>query len=400
MLSWLIAGGVRAQSPQPEPTPIDCWWRTSAGAVRIGEPFSFVLTCAVFDSDAVKVVPDQSRLDPSVAQMAPFEVLGGSHGPDIRRGDRRFFQYEYTLRLIGEDLFGKDVKLPETRIGYRIQSRVAQGAASEGRDRTYTLPPESIRVLSTVPADAAAIRDAPAASFAEIDERAFRASALRIAGGALLALGTLSAILALVKLLERYRQHVPDARRLVPDTAILRRVGRELSAVQREREGSGWTPELASRALASLRIAGNYAAHRPVGQTMASDGGARAEGTIAVPRGLFGRGRVLVSGSMTAGRLARARKAADAHGAANGRAAALDALEDALARFTRAQYGRGDGSDAAQGDAALDAAALDASLAGSRRVLRRLALDQTWVAKRIAAVGGARDRRGAGAWAD
>ena len=57
--------------------PLKCWWRTSAGAVRIAEPFSVVLTCAVLETDAATVVVDQSRLEPSVVQFAPFEVLGG-----------------------------------------------------------------------------------------------------------------------------------------------------------------------------------------------------------------------------------------------------------------------------------------------------------------------------------
>jgi hypothetical protein len=27
-------------------------------------------------------------------QMAPFEIIGGTHAPDVRRGLRRFIQYE------------------------------------------------------------------------------------------------------------------------------------------------------------------------------------------------------------------------------------------------------------------------------------------------------------------
>src|SRR5438067_7746228 len=113
-----------AAAAQPTETadPLQCWWRTSAGAVRVGEPVSVVLTCAVLETEAATVVVDQSRLEPSVVQFAPFEVLGGSHGADLRRGDRRFFQYEYRVRLIAENQFGKDVVLPETKLNYRIQS--------------------------------------------------------------------------------------------------------------------------------------------------------------------------------------------------------------------------------------------------------------------------------------
>src|SRR5713101_9214520 len=113
-----VVATARAQDIQTD--PLQCWWRTSAGAIRVGEPFAVVLTCAVLESDAATVVVDQSRLEPSVVQFAPFEVLGGSHGADIRSDLRRFFQYEYRLRLIAENLFGRDAALPETKLSYRV----------------------------------------------------------------------------------------------------------------------------------------------------------------------------------------------------------------------------------------------------------------------------------------
>src|SRR6266571_4010940 len=102
-----VVATARAQNVQTD--PLQCWWRTSAGAVRVGEPFTVVLTCAVIETDAAQVVVDQSRLEPAVMQFAPFEVLGGSHGADLRTDERRFFQYEYRMRLIAENQFGKDV---------------------------------------------------------------------------------------------------------------------------------------------------------------------------------------------------------------------------------------------------------------------------------------------------
>src|SRR6185369_5493763 len=149
--------------------PLQCWWRTSAGAIRVGEQFTIVLTCAVLETEAATVVVDQSRLEPSVVQFAPFEVLGGSHGADLRTDQRRFFQYEYRLRLIAENVFGKDVALPETKLSYHVQSRVGQKTSLQGRDQAYLLPPQSIRVMSLVPADAADIRDTSAETFTDID---------------------------------------------------------------------------------------------------------------------------------------------------------------------------------------------------------------------------------------
>src|SRR5438445_1936823 len=225
--------------------PLQCWWRTSAGAVRVGEPFTLVLTCAVLESDAATVVVDQSRLEPSVVQFAPFEVLGGSHGADLRTDLRRFFQYEYRLRLIAENLFGRDVALPDTKVSYRVQSKVGQNTSLQGRDQSYVLPAQSVRVLSLVPSDASDIRDTSAETFSDLDQRAFRANLLVVIGGVLLVVAGLLALLALVRLFARYRKPAAISNRLIGDATILRGVGRELTAVRRQRENNGWSPERA-----------------------------------------------------------------------------------------------------------------------------------------------------------
>src|SRR5437667_8749102 len=154
LLINIAAVALASAQPTQSADPLQCWWRTSAGAIRVGEPFSVVLTCAVLETEAATVVVDQSRLEPSVVQFAPFEVLGGSHGADLRTDQRRFFQYEYRMRLIAENQFGKDVSLPETKLSYHIQSSVGQKTSLQGRDQSYILPPLSLRVLSLVPADA------------------------------------------------------------------------------------------------------------------------------------------------------------------------------------------------------------------------------------------------------
>ncbi|HKB11384.1 MAG TPA: hypothetical protein VKD69_12035 [Vicinamibacterales bacterium] len=264
MLLLLGAAASFAQDVQTD--PLQCWWRTSAGAVRVGEPFAVVLTCAVLETDAATVVPDQSRLEPSVVQFAPFEVLGGSHGADLRTDQRRFFQYEYRLRLIAENMFGKDAALPETKISYRVQSKVGRNTAIQGRDQTYVLPAQSIKVLSLVPADAADIRDTPVETFGDIDQRSFRANLFTVVGTTLFVVAGLLALLGAVRLYRRYRAPVTAAERPITDGAILRGVGRELATVRRERDSNGgWTPDLAARALAALRVAATYALGRRVG---------------------------------------------------------------------------------------------------------------------------------------
>ena len=68
-----LMGLASTGAAQPAPTreagaqnvavdPIRCWWRTSAGAVRVGEQFDLSLTCAVLQTEAVSVVVDESRL--------------------------------------------------------------------------------------------------------------------------------------------------------------------------------------------------------------------------------------------------------------------------------------------------------------------------------------------------
>src|SRR6478672_11422993 len=221
MLAAAAVAGAAAQTVQTD--PLQCWWRTSAGAVRVGEPFTVVLTCAVLETDDATVVVDQTRLEPSVVQFAPYETLGGSHGADLRTDQRRFFQYEYRLRLIADGMFGRDVPLPDTKISYRVQSKVGQKTSLQGRDQTYVMPAQSMRVLSLVPSDASDIRDTSASdTFGDIDQRAFRANLFTVIGSVLFVLAALMAILGLVRLFQRYRKPAAAAsERLISDRAIL-----------------------------------------------------------------------------------------------------------------------------------------------------------------------------------
>ncbi len=377
-IALLVLAASQAAAQDISTDPLQCWWRTSAGAVKIGEPFSVVLTCAVVETDAATVVVDQSRLEPSVVQFPPFEVLGGAHGADLRTDQRRFFQYEYRLRLIAENMFGKDAALPETKISYRVQSKVGQKTSIQGRDQTYMMPAQSVRVLSLVPADASDIRDASAETFGDIDRRAFRANLFTIVGTVLFVVAGLLAVLALVRLFRRYRTPASAANRPITDRAILRGVGAELRAVRRERDNAGgWSPELAGRALAALRIPSAYALGRKVGVAATGSPSGQAEprlGGLTLRTGWIRTKDLGVSGAATAQTVAREQ----ARGAGNGRRAAmLDALAQALAAFTSAQYGRGEGT--------LDDPALDRALDTAFDVLKRMRLEQTWIMKRWSA---------------
>jgi hypothetical protein len=380
LLVLAAASGAGAQNVETD--PLQCWWRTSSGAIRVGEPFTVMLTCAVLETDAATVVVDQTRLEPSVVQFAPFEVLGGSHGADLRTDQRRFFQYVYRLRLIAENLFGKDVALPETKLSYRVQSKVGDKAAAlQGRDQAYMLPAQSVRVMSLVPTDASDIRDtAPGETFGDLDQRAFRANLLTIIGSVLFVLAGLFALLALVRFARRFKKTTTASERLIGDAAILRGVGRELAAVRRERESSGWTSDLAGRALAALRVAATYALGRKAGLLPAkaqfANGDPQPEAGRVVLRAGWPRGkRIAVSGGVTSQTVTR--ELALAATASNPRRAALlESLEQALTSLTAAQYGR---------EEHLDEAALDQSLATGSQAVRRMKVEQLWFMKRLAA---------------
>jgi hypothetical protein len=376
---FLVAMGATAVAAQTVQTdPLQCWWRTSAGAVRVGEPFTVVLTCAVLETEAATVVVDQTRLEPSVVQFAPYEVLGGSHGADLRTEQRRFFQYEYRLRLIADGMFGRDVALPEMKLSYRVQSKMGQKTSLQGRDQTYMMPAQSMRVLSLVPSDATDIRDTSASdTFSDIDQRAFRANLFTVVGGVLFVLAGLMTLLALARLFQRYRKPAAASSRLIADTTILNGVGREISRVQRDRDGGGWTPDLASRALGALRIVATYAIGRPVSTMPASrllaDGGETAEpGRIILKAGWPRGKRIAVSGAVTPQTIGRALARPGNPAAHSGR---LESLSRALATLTAATFSR---------EGTLDDTALDEALGTAKSMLRRMKFEQLWFMKRLA----------------
>ncbi len=369
----LLTPGRAYAQETAEVDPLQCWWRTSSSAVRVGETFSVVLTCGVLDMESAAAVVDQSKLDPVAIQLPPFEVLRGTHAPDLRADGRRFFQYEYKLRLISDLLFDKDVPLPDLVVTYRVRTHTGAGESIQGSEATYKLPAQSVRVLSLVPEDAADIRDASTTTFADVDAGSFRGDTLVNAGRVLLGLGALLGIFGVARLFAEGRGTEPATGRLLPDVAILRGAGRELSSVRRERESEGWTPALIGRALAALRIVGGYAVAQPASQLAANGHTDGNEGTLMLSRGWLKGERVLVSGSVTPQTVGRELGRAST----NGHAAAvrLEELQSTLATFTRARYG---------GNDSVGEAALDESLASGERLARRLHFEHGWAIRKLA----------------
>jgi len=346
-----------------EVDPIRCWWRTSTGSIRTGENFNLSLTCATLDTEAVQVVPDESRLGAAVIAMAPFEVVGGSHPADIRSGQRRFFQYQYTLRIINPDMIGRDVRIPDLAIHFRVNSRIAQNASLQGRDLVYLLPVQSVKVTSMVPGDAPDIRDAAGEDFGVAENLGFRASVLEIVAMTAVALGVLMVILVLVGLARRSGARTPASQRMLPTWKIVRTARQALASVQRDREQQGWTAEHVGRAIAATRIVAAVALGRTVTQRLADPASTATEGRLVTAGRFRSKARVL-SSPVTVH---------DLSSPSNARTSdqpTLDALKDALATFSAPQYGR---------EASMDAGALDRALTGAGDAASRVSRDHSWI---------------------
>jgi hypothetical protein len=223
-----------------EVDPITCWWRTSTSAVRTGESFNLRLTCSVVETEATKVVPDFTKLDATVVQLPPFEVLGGTHAGDLTVPGKRFFQYDYRLRLIAEDAFGGDVPIPPLEITYRIESQVSGGDTVQGRDLSYALPRASVRLISTVPDDTTDIREAPASAFTRIEDRESRANLLQTVAGVLFGLAGVIAVTMLIGMLRKQTRATATAHAHLAPRRVLAAAARELDEVQRASRRSSW----------------------------------------------------------------------------------------------------------------------------------------------------------------
>jgi hypothetical protein len=356
--------------------PIRCWWQSSAGAITIGEAFNVVLTCAVIETPSMQVVADESRLGVASIQMAPFEILGGSHPADVHRQQRRFFQYHYQLRLISPDAIGHDVNVPALSIPYRVHSRVGAAAALEGRDLTYLMPALPIKVLSLVPADAADIRDGSDASLGAVEALRFRGSMFELLAVALAAIGVIVAVLALVPLARGARAAGPVAANRLPDRAVAARVAQEMRDVQSAAAAEGWTDAIVARAMAAVRVVAALAIRHPVSEKELAAGAPVPEGRLAVTQGPIKGMRAAVSSAVTATDVALAGSQLHDEVSMSHRHQ-LEGLQSALAVLTAASYCQAPVRDAAVlNEAARHTAEVASQLQSERNMWR------TWWSKR------------------
>jgi hypothetical protein len=370
----LLSAAAAADAQPPAATdvqtldPIRCWWRTSAGAVATGEPFEASLTCAVQDDEAAAVAVDEMRLGALAIQLGAFEVLGGTHPADLRTATHRFFQYHYTLRVIDRDLIGKDATFPDLHVSYRVHSR-AGGEASEGRERTYLIPGQSIRVLSLVPGPASDIRDAAGRSFARVEALRFRSRALQIGALGLAALGVIVLVPALLALGRHGRRGAKQETGLPSTSRVLASAARELSEVAGAARG-GWTTDLAARAAAAIRLAAACALGRRVSHRPETDARV-APGRLLVQTGLLRRQRAAASSAVTTASLRAAIDRLPLTTPAESRET-LERLHRALAAFTAALYRQSFEPEAALDDAVRSAQQTTARLRRAHAWPRRL----------------------------
>src|SRR5437867_13257393 len=241
MLTWWACVAAPADARQPaegagnagiDSDPITCWWRTDRSVVHVGEHFTLTLTCGIGETANLRVVTDLDRLDPAALDLTPFEIVDGTRHGDIQAPSRRYFQYSYTLRLLGDGLFGQDVDIPSIPITYNIETSGVTG--TRGRDQVYLLPPLAVRMQSLVPRSATDIQYAFPDTFGDIDRRAFRATGELAAAGLLFTFAAALAGLAVVRMARPRVARAAVERGLLSPAEMLRGCMREAVRLKSE----------------------------------------------------------------------------------------------------------------------------------------------------------------------
>jgi hypothetical protein len=361
---WIVLTAVLSATPlsaQTSTAPIKCWWRTDKSAVIVGEQFTLRLTCGVIETRGTTAVPKMEQLDPGAVQLSPFEVVSGTRHDDVLAAPWRYFQYDYTLRLTGQDSFGEDVDIPAFTVTYSLKSDVP--GAGTGRDHMLVLPALPMRIQSLVPKKANDIRDSAPESFAAATAHLSRATREFTAAGIFFGFSGLMVLFAAVHVIRHHRARGRARLPVVSDTKLVGACLQEIGRIQSEVKTSGWTLERAGSALTVLRIGSAVAMGRGIAQSAMDTAAAPREGQIAVRKGLLGRERIAVSAAITPGAFERY--------AVNGNAMVAD-LGKSLSAFSVVRYGR---------NGNIDTPALNRALENSRAALQRLRF-RSWKWKR------------------
>lgn len=361
-----------------EVPPLQCWWRTDRVAVHVGEQLRVTLTCTAAETGSATVVPDWDQLQPDVVDLAPFEVVAGTRSEDVVEPPWRHTQFEYILRLTGEEFFGLDVPLPPLEIVYSIAVGPPGGNVQQGRERTYVLPHLHTKILSLVPKEADDIEEVPAHSFASIEQRRSRASMVFLAGCGLLAAGALYLLLFLAGALRALRARRARPAFRVADWRIVVGCRSALRGIAAAAGRDGWSEDRAGEALTLLRILGAVAIGRTVRQTIVARHRPAEAGEWILRRLSLRRPRVALAATVTAAQLRAQASAVPGK--------AIDHLAAAIAACSEARYS----SEAVDGAAMAEAGrAIQDALRASRELLPASLLPARWqfLAARHAAPG-------------
>ena len=340
-VTWTPTVVVAAQPPDLDQIPVDalqCWRDVRSSAVRVGEPFTMTVTCAVIETDTATTVPNEVGLAPETIDLSPFEVIEGRRFADVRDGPWRFFQYRYTLRVIDENVFGEDLEIPALEVQYHIERTLDGGSALPGRELTYILPAESVRILSLVPDDASDIRGLQSETFGDADTRLFRANLAVLVAAALgaLALGFLP--MATVRARQHWRGAAPKGEKRLSGSVVVRRALAELHVLQRTSQEEGWNAGLAGRALTAFRLAGAAALDTPIAQEQVEPRGSVREGQLTVNHGLVRIRTTALSSAVTADALTEEIARRQRNRPDDSTLGLLEDLRGALRVFTSARY--------------------------------------------------------------
>lgn len=354
---------------------LSCWWKSDKSSIRIGEEFTVTLTCRSAETGRERTVVNESLLDPSVLALPPYQVKGGTRYKDIIRvlpgpdGPVTFrsVQYTYTVKLIGEGFFGKDVPLPPLEIRYHIDLVTNKDVVTPSKERTYILSPLPMRIQSLVPKAANAIRDAGNETFGDIEHRRRSAVVAFISAGIFLLLPLLVLLPILVRAVRGKRESVFNGT-VFRDKDLSRRLAGELDHVEKHCRTASWDEASIGTVLSVFRVVGALAIARRVAQMPMTLETRGREGQLELRKGFWPRMKVLVSASLTPEEMADELAGANWQGAAAAeRKALLDETQRAFTVFNSARY-------ASPGDAA-DREALDGALKTGLRLLRVLRHD-------------------------
>jgi hypothetical protein len=339
------------------------------------------------ETDRMKVVPNLAEIEPTAIELTPFEVLEGTRHEDIVEPPWRYVQYVYTVRLLGDDFFGRDVAIPATSVPFRVETGGAETV--EGAEHTYLLPSMPMRILSLVPVQAADILEPTTDTFADLEARRLRARIELVASAICFGFAAILASVGAVRATERFRRRGPVVEKTVPVGTLLGGCARELDRVRAEALRDGWTSTLAARALAPFRVAGAIALQQPVAQTLIAVDTPPRDGQLALRHGLLRRRHALVSASTTAEAIDRVRAAANGGPPTGASHEIVDPIREALVALNAVRYGR---------DGKIDVEALTRTVDDGSKALRRLRTTQLWPGRVTAALAKSTTHFGIGAW--